>query len=92
MSIDDHTDVRDTRVQAHPAVPLDPAPYRPTHIDAKDAIALAAMTRKAQYDAHHEPNFFDVGDWASLRLHKGYTVPGLKNRNHKIEQQFRGSL
>ena len=86
-------------IAAHPAVPdTTPAParqavateYRPTHINAKDAIALAAITMKAQYDARYEPKFFEVGDWVSLRLHRGYTVPGLKDRNHKIEQQFAG--
>lgn len=76
--------------QAYPIVPVNPTPYLPTHVDAKDAIALAAMTMKRQYDARHLPVFFQVGDWVSLRLHRGYTVPGLKDRNHKIEQQFAG--
>lgn len=75
---------------AYPAVPANPEPYIPTHIDAKDAIALAAMVMKRQYDKKHIPMFFQVGDWVSLRLHRGYTVPGLKDRNHKIEQQFAG--
>ena len=75
---------------AYPVVPANPAPYLSTHVDAKDAIALAAMTMKAQYDARHLPRFFQVGDWVSLRLHRGYTLPGFKDRNHKIEQQFAG--
>ena len=77
---------------AYPAapVPVNPPPYRPTHIDAKDAIALSAMIMKKQYDGNHLPRYFDVGDWVSLRLHKGYTVAGLRDRNVKIEQQFAG--
>jgi len=40
---------------------------------------------KYQYDAKHKARFLKVGDWVALRLHKGYNVPGLKNRHVKIE-------
>ncbi|RDL33672.1 uncharacterized protein BP5553_08040 [Venustampulla echinocandica] len=75
------------------AFPIEPATianYRPSHIDAHDAIMLAAMTMKRQYDAHHKPMFFKPGEFVALRLHRGYCVPGLKERNIKIEQQFAG--
>ena len=77
---------------AYPATPVpeNPKPYLPTHIDARDAIAFASMVMKKQYDGVHLQKFFQVGDWVSLRLHRGYTVPGLKDRNVKIEQQFAG--
>ena len=81
---------RPDAVDAYPINPENPSTYLPTHIDAKDAIALAAMTMKAQYDARHLPKFFKVGDWVSLRLHRGYTLPGLRDRNPKLEQQFAG--
>ncbi|KAL8799946.1 MAG: hypothetical protein Q9182_005516 [Xanthomendoza sp. 2 TL-2023] len=49
---------------AYPVIAY-PPPYLPTHIDAKDAIALAAMTMKRQYDRTRIPKFFQVGDWVS---------------------------
>ena len=75
---------------AHPVVAQTEVTYRPEHVDANDAIKLAAMTMKRQYDGRHKPQFFQVGDFVSLRLHRGYNVPGLKDRNVKIEQQFAG--
>ncbi|MCJ1459589.1 hypothetical protein MMC28_009968, partial [Mycoblastus sanguinarius] len=51
--------------------------YRPTHIDAKDAIAFAAMKMKEQYDKYHRLMFFNKGDLVNLRLHRGYHVPGV---------------
>lgn len=86
VSIEDQTDANDTNevLDARPAVPQNPAPDRPTHVDAKGAMTLAAMTMKAQYDARHEPKFFEVGDRVSLGLNRGYTVPGLKDRNHCV--------
>ncbi len=54
--------------------------YRPAHIDAKDAIAYAAMAMKYYYDRKHKPLYFKVGDLVNLRLHKGYTLPSLKEK------------
>ena len=54
--------------------------YRPSHIDAKDAIALAALKMKEYYDSSHLPMFFDRGDLVNLRLHKGYRVPGITSK------------
>lgn len=64
--------------------------YRPAIIEAIDAIKFAAMYAKQQYDKRHKPIFFKPGQYVSLRLHRGYQVPGLKDRNPKIEQQFAG--
>ena len=61
--------------------------YRPTHIDAQDAINFASMKMKEYYDAHHQPIFFNVGDLVKLRLHRGYKVPGVSS---KFGQQFVG--
>lgn len=66
------------------------ADYRPAQVDAADAIKFAAMYMKNSYDAKHKPIFFKVGDFVSLRLHRGYNVPGIQGRNTKIEQQFAG--
>ncbi|SLM35924.1 probable transposable element [Lasallia pustulata] len=62
--------------------------YRPSHIDAKDAIAWAALQSKHYYNANHHPRFFSIGDKVLLRLHCGYKLPGIVNQ--KIEQQFVG--
>lgn len=64
--------------------------YNPARIEAIDAIKMAAIVMKKQYDAKHLPKFFNVGDYVSLRLHRGFNVPGLAGRNKKIEQQFAG--
>jgi chromodomain-containing protein len=82
---------------AHPAHPQE-APlrmanmneYRPAHIDAKDAIALAALAMKEYYDQRHQPKYFKVGDYVNLRLHKGYTVPSAALMKTKIQPQFVG--
>ena len=54
--------------------------YRPSHIDAKDAIAFASLRMKEYYDARHMPKFFSVGDMVNLRLHKGYQVPTITSK------------
>lgn len=48
------------------------------------------MFMKRHYDSKHKPIFFNIGDYISLRLHRGYNIPGLSERNVKIEQQFAG--
>jgi len=77
-------------MNAYPVVPHGEQKYRPALIEASDAVKMAAMFMKQYYDRKHKPLYFKVGDWAALRLHRGYHVPGLKNRNVKIEQQFAG--
>ena len=54
--------------------------YRPSHIDAKDAIAFASLRMKEYYDAKHQPQFFKVDDLVNLRLHRGYNVPAIKSK------------
>ena len=43
--------------------------YRPSLIDAQDAMAWAAMQAKHYYNINHQPRFFQVGDEVLLRLH-----------------------
>ena len=81
---------RATSASAFFVVSTNSPPYQSTHVNAKDTIVMTAMVMKAQYDSNHLPKYFDVGDWVSLRLHRGYTVAGLANRNVKLEQQFAG--
>lgn len=59
-------------------------------IDAKDAIAFAAMAMKQLYDARHQQKSFKSGDMVNLRLHKGYILPAIKNK--KLQQQFVGPV
>ncbi|KAI0997351.1 hypothetical protein K3495_g10832 [Podosphaera aphanis] len=75
---------------AFPVEPTLMTEYRPSHIDAKDAIEFAAMRMKEYYDRKHQPRFFDVGDWVMIRLHHGYTLPALKGLSPKIQRQFVG--
>ena len=44
--------------------------YRPSHIDAKNAVAFAAMEMKAHYNSRHQAWFFSTGDVGknSLRI------------------------
>ena len=81
----EHTPIRPRRAQHLIASMVD---YRPSIIDAQDAIALAAMTMKRYYDDRHTPKYFDIGSFVHLRLHKGYQVPGITYR--KTGQQAVG--
>jgi len=89
---DDAAAPQDAEVQNYPAQPAQQpqSSYRPSQIDAADAIKFAAMVMKQRYDSKHKPMFLKKDDYVSLRLHRGYKVPGLPNRNTKIEQQFAG--
>ncbi|KAF7852733.1 hypothetical protein EAF04_010926 [Stromatinia cepivora] len=77
-------------VQVYPIEPANSGKYNPARIEAIDAIKFAAMFMKRHYDRRHKPMFFNTGDYVSLRLHRGYNMPGVAERNTKIEQQFAG--
>ena len=70
----DHPNQDSDQAKAHPAtpvpadanVPADIDEYRPSHINAKDAIAFAAMKMKQYYDTNHQPKFFQEGDLVNL--------------------------
>ena len=57
---------------------------------AADAIAFAQMSNKFHYDRKHQPMFLRVGDWALLRLHKGYSIPATLGITTKLAQQYVG--
>ena len=48
--------------------------------DAEEAIAWANLQSKITYDAHHRPITLKEGSEVFLKLHQGYTLPGVKNR------------
>lgn len=57
---------------------------------AKDAIAFANINAKYHYDRHHQPMFLRVGDYAFLRLHRGYNIPANLGVTKKLTQQYVG--
>ena len=59
-------------------------------LEASDAIAFAQMHAKYHYDRRHHPQFFRTGDFALLRLHRGYNVPATKLTGRKYGLQFVG--
>ena len=59
-------------------------------ISAKEAIDLAQVSNKFHYDRKHQPMFLRVGDWALLRLHKGYKIPSTLGVTKKLTQQYVG--
>lgn len=84
-----------TSTPAPPAVtsllgraPVAMTEYRPSHIDAKDAIAFASLRMKDYYDSKHMAKFFNVGDLVNIRLHRGYRVPSITSK--KLGQQLVG--
>ena len=53
--------------------------------EADDAMSFAATIMKARYDGKHLAISFKEGDEVFLKLHHGYSIPGLANR--KLSQQ-----
>lgn len=58
--------------------------------DAANAISFVLANQKAHYDRKHQPLFLKIGDWAMLRLHKGYSIPSSLGVIKKLTQQFVG--
>ena len=46
--------------------------------------------QKTTYDRKHQPLFMKVGEWAMLRLHKGYNIPATAGVTRKLTQQYVG--
>ena len=64
-------------------------PDKPSRINPKDAIDFTNMQAKCHYDRKHTAIFLKVGNYANLRLHRGYILPAFK-KNPKLTQQFVG--
>ena len=58
--------------------------------EASDAIAFAQINAKIAYDRKHRPISMKEGDYALLRLHKGYNIPSTKVLGRKLSQQYAG--
>ena len=61
-----------------------------TRIEAHDAVAFANMSMKRSYDRKHHPMYLRVGDYAHIRLHRGYGIPTTRMLGRKLSQQFAG--
>ena len=61
-------------------------------IAAEDAISFAQMNFKFHYDRKHQPMFMKVGDYALIRLHKGYSIPAIQagSLSTKLARQYVG--
>lgn len=70
------------------ALPL-PQPLA-TRAEASAAISFAMSNQKTTYDRKHQPLFMKVGEWAMLRLHKGYNIPATAGVTKKLTQQYVG--
>lgn len=61
-----------------------------SRLEVSDSIAHSQIIAKEMYDKHHKPLDMKVGEWALLRLHKGYDIPSTKILGPKLSQQFDG--
>ncbi len=77
-----------------PRRPLDLLAALPTpnvlaaRADAAEAVSFALLNQKVTYDRKHQPLFMKVGEWAMLRLHKGYSIPATAGFTKKLTQQY----
>ena len=58
------------------------------HTEATNAISFALANHKEHYDKSHQPLVMKVGDWAMLKLHKGYSIPSSVSMTKKLTQQY----
>ena len=70
-----------------PGLDSDKAMARST---ARDAISFAQMNNKRHYDRRHQPMYLKVGEWALVRLHKGYEIPSTLGITKKLTDQYVG--
>ncbi len=57
---------------------------------AADAISFTLTNHKEHYDKSHQPLFMKVGDWAMIKLHKGYSILSSVGVTKKLTQQYVG--
>ena len=57
---------------------------------AADAIFFALANHKEHYNRSHQPLFMKVGDWAMLKLHKGYSILSSVGVTKKLTHQYVG--
>ncbi len=57
---------------------------------AVDVISFALANHKEYYNRSHQPLFMKVGDWAMIKLLKGYSIPSSVGVTKKLTQQYVG--
>ncbi len=70
-----------------PAMEADKAVARVT---ARDAVSFAQINNKRHYDRRHQPMFLQAGEWAVVRLHRGYEIPSTLGVTKKLTDQYVG--
>ena len=70
-----------------PAMEADKSMARVT---ARDAISFAQMNNKRHYDRRHQPMFLKTGEWALVRLYRGYEIPSTLGVTKKLADQYVG--
>ena len=58
--------------------------YITARILVSDAVAFAQISGKFHYNRQHQPIFLKAGNWALLRLHRGYNIPATLGVTRKI--------
>lgn len=58
--------------------------------DVTNVISFALANQKAYYDQKYQLLFMKVGDWAILKLHKGYSILSSVGVTKKLIQQYVG--
>ena len=53
-------------------------------------MSFAQMNNKRHYDRRHQPMYLKVGEWALVRLHKGYEIPSTLGVTKKLTDQYVG--
>ena len=67
-----------------------PLPPKLVRMEVADAIAFAQMSSKIYYDKKHKTIDLKEGEFALLRLHRGYKIPSSQILGPKLAQQFAG--
>ena len=57
-------------------------------MEAADEIAFVQIRSKIYKNQKHQPANLAVGDWAQIRLHKGYNIPSTAVLGSKLSQQY----
>lgn len=67
-----------------------PLPPKFLSMEVADAIAFAQMSSKIYYEKKNKNFDLKEGDFALLRLHRGYKIPSSQILGPKLSQQFAG--
>lgn len=61
-------------------------PLPPNPVELSDAIDIAAIHAKRNYDSKHQTVYVNVGDKVYLRLHRGYNLPSQPHHEFGIQR------